>query len=76
MQRTRRKLRIFDVQFDIRRKLTDVTLGAQVVGAAMRTGPTMVKRMVRGALKNLEKLAGLWCPRQFTAHGLGDKTMG
>jgi len=28
-----RKLRIFDVQFDIRRKLTDVTLGAQVVGA-------------------------------------------
>jgi hypothetical protein len=28
-----RKLRIFDVQFDIHRKLTDVTLGAQVVGA-------------------------------------------
>jgi hypothetical protein len=29
-----RKLRIFDVQFDIHRKLTDVTWGAQVVGAS------------------------------------------
>jgi len=28
-----RKLRIFDVQFDIHRKLTDVTWGTQVVGA-------------------------------------------
>jgi hypothetical protein len=27
-----RKLRIFDVQFDIHRKLTDVTLRAQVIG--------------------------------------------
>src|SRR5438132_1778565 len=29
-----RKLRIFDVQFDIHRKLAEVTLGAQVVGAS------------------------------------------
>jgi hypothetical protein len=28
-----RKLRVLDVQFDIHRKLADVTLGAQVVGA-------------------------------------------
>jgi hypothetical protein len=28
-----RKLRIFDVQFDIHRKLANVTLGAQIVGA-------------------------------------------
>jgi hypothetical protein len=29
----RRKLSVLDVQFDIHRKLTDVTSGAQVVGA-------------------------------------------
>jgi len=28
-----RKLRIFDVQFEIHRKLANVTLGAQIVGA-------------------------------------------
>jgi hypothetical protein len=28
-----RKLRIFDIQFDIHRKLAHVTLGAQIVGA-------------------------------------------
>jgi hypothetical protein len=34
----RGKLRVLDVQFDIHRKLADVTIGAQVVGAGEAHG--------------------------------------
>ena len=48
-----RKLRVLDVQFDIHRKLTDVTSRAQVVGRERRTGPTMVKR-------GLQRISWYW----------------